>query len=299
MSNRLASRRAFLTGISSSALIARAGDAEALDYVLLAGGKISPVVLLDLTKGNTTAFQNNVVFSRSGTANYFDSTGTLQSAATGVARFPYYYNGAAWVPQGFLIEVAGTNVVLWNRDLTNAAWTKGATATVAKNQTGIDGVANSASSITGGAVSATNTVLQPITLASSARVQSAYVKRITGSGTVNMTTDGGATWTAITLTSAWARVVGPVQTLANPSVGFQVTTLNDVIAVDYVQNEQFYLSSPIATTSAAVTRATELAILTGAAASVVTAAKGTVIAETAILNSVATYPFILTFIVVI
>jgi hypothetical protein len=183
-------------------------------------------------------------------------------------------------PLGLLIEEARTNVVLWNRDLTNAAWTLGATMTRAKDQIGIDGVANSASSITGGLVSATNTILQAVVLGSSARFQSAYVKRLVGTGVVNMTTDGGTTWTAITVTSTYTRVTIPTQTLANPSVGFQIMTSTDSIAVDFVQNENgVVVTSPIFTTTAAVTRAADVAQLAGRALNLVQSAIGTLVAE--------------------
>ena len=71
-----------------------------------------PVVSLDLTQGNTPLFQANVAFTRASTATYFDSTGTLQTAAINAPRFPYAYNGSAWVPQGFLVEAGATNLYL-------------------------------------------------------------------------------------------------------------------------------------------------------------------------------------------
>ena len=130
--------------------------------------------------------------------------------------------------------------------------------TAAKNQTGVDGTATAASSLT--ATSANGTCLQAITLGSAARWQTAYVKRITGSGVINMTMDNGATWTAIPVTSSWARVAIPTQTLANPTVGFRIVTNGDAVAVDFVQNENSLLqaTSPLATTTAAVTRSNEL-----------------------------------------
>lgn len=202
--------------------------------------------------------------------------------------------GTANSPLGLLIEEARTNVALWNRDLTNAAWTLGATMTRAKNQIGIDGVANSASSITGGAVSATNTILQAITLTSSARFQSAYVKRLVGTGVVNMTLDGGTTWTAITVTSAYTRVTIPTQTLANPSVGFQVMTSTDSIAVDFVQNENgTFATSPIFTTTAAVTRAADVGVFAGLALTLLKGAKVTVVAEVSRLSAVSGSPRII------
>lgn len=154
---------------------------------------------------------------------------------------------------GLLVEDSRTNVVLWNRDLTNVVWTP-TNITAAKDQTGPDGVSNSASSLL--ATAGNGTILQSITLASSARAQSAYIKRITGTGTINMTMDNGSTWTAVTVTANWNQVSIPTQTLANPVVGFQIVTSGDAIAVDFVQNENgIFATSPIPTTTVAVARA--------------------------------------------
>lgn len=200
---------------------------------------------------------------------------TTPSAYMPTGAAAYYgprfdYDPTTLQPKGLLLEGTATNVVLWNRDLTNAAWAK-TNVTAALDQTGIDGVANSASSLT--ATAAAATALQSITLASSARAQSAFIKRLVGTGAVQMTTDGGTTWTTLTLTSSWARYSIPAQTLANPQVGFQLAASGDKIAIDFVQNEATSASSPIATVGAAVTRAADVATpaltkLTGPAASV-------------------------------
>ena len=186
---------------------------------------------------------------------------TTPSAYNPTTSAAYYgprfdYTPVTLIPLGLLAESAGTNAVLQCRDMTNVAWTK-TNATAVKDQTGIDGVASSASRITASA--ANGTVLQAITLASSARFQSAYVKRLVGAGVINMTMDNGATLTAITVTAAWTRVTIPTQTLANPTVGFQIVTNGDSIAVDFVQNETgTFATSPIWTAAAVVTRATDV-----------------------------------------
>lgn len=189
-------------------------------------------------------------FTRASTGYAETVAGTLTSFASGAPRI---------TDKGLLVEEARTNVVLWNRDLTNAAWAH-VNMTAAKDQTGPDGIANSASSLTAGAANSTS--LQTIVLASSARFDTAYVKRITGSGVVEMTMDAGATWTPITIPATWGRVSIPTQTLANPVVGFRIVTSGDAIAVDFVQNENgAFATSPIATTTASATRAADSASL--------------------------------------
>ena len=174
---------------------------------------------------------------------------------------------------------AATHIGIHNRDLTNAAWVKGATATVAKDQTGADGVANGASSFTGGAVGATNTVLQTVTLASSSRAFETYIQRLVGTGTVEMTTDNGTTWVDITssITSGWTKVRIPAQTVTNPVFGFRITTLSDKIAVDYITNTSVVDAPVIGTTTAAVTVNAD--VVTADGAGVINATEGTLWVE--------------------
>lgn len=198
----------------------------------------------DTNVGDGVPVTNYLSISRASTAWSFNSGGVLQSFANDTLRI---------TDLGLLIELNKTNVVLWNRDLTNAAWTK-TNVTATLNQTGVDGTANSATSLTSSA--ANGTCLQSITLASGSRFQSAYVKRLSGSGTINMTMDNGVTWTAITPTTNWSQMTIPSQTLANPTVGFRIVTSGDSIAVDVVQNEEgTFVTSPILTTTASVARA--------------------------------------------
>ena len=193
-------------------------------------------------------------------ATLFGSDGLIRTALANVPRIEWVDLDGDGIREspGLLLEGSRTNVVLHNRDLTNAAWVKtgGGGVTAAKDQTGIDGVANSASRIT--ATGANGTCLQSITLASSQRLQSCFIKRLVGTGNIDMTTDNGSTWTTLTVTSAWTRVKIPAQTLANPIVGFRIVTNADSVAIDYVQNETgAFESSPIAVTTTAVTRAAD------------------------------------------
>lgn len=151
-----------------------------------------------------------------------------------------------------LLEPAMTQLATWTRDLTNAAWTK-STMSTALTQTGADGAPNAATLLT--ATGANATALQAITDASAQRVTSAYVRRVTGVGAIQMTQDNGTTWTAVTITGAFTRVSIPNATVTNPTIGFRIVTNGDAIAVDFVQHEHgAYPSSPIARTSAAAGR---------------------------------------------
>jgi hypothetical protein len=136
---------------------------------------------------------------------------------------------------------------------------------------GLDGVVGAGSQVT--ASGANGTIWQLLTAASNPFTFSAYVRRVTGTGTVNMTLDAGLTWTPIALTADYQRF-SITQTILNPTAGFQLVTSGDQIVVDYTNVEQATnASSPIITTAAQASRAAET--LTGSYSSFFSAAQGT------------------------
>ncbi|MBP3955398.1 hypothetical protein J8F10_08905 [Gemmata sp. G18] len=157
---------------------------------------------------------------------------------------------------GLYAEASKTNRALHSRDLTQAsAWTVGAGASVSRNQPGadVDATPNTATLITATTGGSTATVLQSITLASSQVIFSAFVRRVSGSGTVEMTQDGGATWVDITSQLNSIIYVRPntgAATVTNPQIGFRLATTGNSIAVDFVQLEQgATVSTPKITTT--------------------------------------------------
>jgi hypothetical protein len=178
----------------------------------------------------------------------YDASYVPEYVSVGVESSPYFgagidgakYFGTDWQGApiaaanllGFRREASAINNLLHSRDLSNAAWSTKTNITAAKTATGLDGIANTATTLT--ATAADAIILQPITLASAARCASAYVKRRTGTGTISFTQDGGGSWTDITAQingSTWSRVQ-ITATLANPSVGFKISTSGDAIDVD-------------------------------------------------------------------
>ncbi len=228
-------------------------------WVIAADG-LDPALDLDFIENLSYNREGDVIgtavgalsLTRATTGYYVNRDGSLTSFASGALRYG---------DMGLLVEPARTNVVLWCRDLTNAAWTK-TNVTAAKTATGWDGVANSCTRLT--ATSANGTVSQSITLASSARWQSAWMRRVTGTGAIDFSMDGGTTYTTVYPTTAGGRVEIPTQTLANPTVVIRIATSGDEIDVDFVQNEADpgQASSPIATTTVAVTRNADVVTVT-------------------------------------
>ena len=197
-----------------------------------------------------------VTFTRSSNGWYFNSSGNLAQASSNIARFDYGTPGSTAL-QGLLIEEARTNKALQCRDLTQSAWTK-SNATASLNQTGLDGSSNTASSLT--ATSANATALQTVTQSATNSVFSVYLKRITGTGTIQLTQDNGSTYTTVTLTASWQRFTLSAQSTTNPTFGIKMVTSGDAVAWDCAQFEAgTFATSPILTTSASVTRALDVA----------------------------------------
>lgn len=196
---------------------------------------------LELGTTATEYFPTNINTPR------FDWASTASTGAGTIASpyvIPLIANSTS---NGLLIEEARTNRILWCRDATQSNWTK-TNVTVAKTQTGIDGVANSASSLT--ASSANGTCIQTITLTSGSRTGSVYLKRITGTGNVQITLDGTTYSTVDLSTSEWRRIVLS-GTVTNPTVGIRIVTSGDAVAMDFAQIEDGgFATSPIMTTSA-------------------------------------------------
>jgi len=122
---------------------------------------------------------------------------------------------------------------LWGGDLTNAAWVK-TNMTALKDQPGVDGTANAASSLL--ATAADATVLQNFVLASSTQLYQVAIKRLIGTGPVSMTVDNGVTWTDITAQitggASYAVAYMVQAAVTNPTIGFKISTSGDKIAVD-------------------------------------------------------------------
>lgn len=200
-----------------------------------------------------------------------DSAITTTRAFTGYAQtssglwVPFASNAPRITNNGLLIEELRQAIQLWARDLTNAAWVK-SNITATLDQIGADGVVNSATRLT--ATSSNGTCLQSITSASAARTFSPLVKRITGSGGVYISQDGGSSYTDITASLSLTGFYRPslTQTVTNPQIGFKLGTSGDEITVDFTQLEAgTFATSPIPTTTVAVTRAADNIVLKGAA----------------------------------
>ena len=218
-------------------------------------------------------------------ARRFNSAGLIESVASGIPRLDYYTSGGVTGCPALLVEPAATNLALHSRDLTNAVWS-GTNVTTAKNALGADGVASGATRLT--ATAASGTVLQAISHASQSRVFSAYVRRVTGTGAIQMTTNGGTNWDTVTISSLYTQVACAAQTVASGTIGFRMAVSGDVIEVDFTQGEVGpAFTSPIPTTTASGSRSADTILVSGAVSGSIGQTQGTIYCEFEVTNNTA------------
>lgn len=129
--------------------------------------------------------------SRNTTATRVNSSGLIESVASGVPRID-------WLGQScpaLLVEPAATNSALWSRDLSVSGTWAASGITAVRNAVGADGVASGATTLTSTAASAT--ITQNISHASQSRIFSAYMRRVSGTGQIELTTNGGTNWQVV------------------------------------------------------------------------------------------------------
>jgi hypothetical protein len=208
--------------------------------------------------------------TRATTATRVNESGLVESVASGIPRLDYPIGGGC---PSLLIEPAATNLALHSRDLTNAVWS-GTTVTTAKNAVGADGTASGATTIT--ATAASGRVLQALSHASQSRVFSAYIRRVTGTGAIQLTTNGGTNWDTVTITSGYTQVASVARTVASGTVGIRLAVSGDVIEVDFTQGEVGPVAtSPIPTTAGTGSRNADVINLSGAVSGCIGQTEGT------------------------
>lgn len=144
--------------------------------------------------------------------------------------------------QGLLIEPAATQILATAdiRDMTTANWTLGATLTRARTSVGADGVANTATRLTSTGAAATAIITTLITAAATSRTYSALVRRVTGTGVIQISQDNFATNTDVTAlvpADGAYHLVAMTQSQLNAVMGFKLLTNTDAIDVDFNQFE--------------------------------------------------------------
>ncbi len=79
---------------------------------------------LKLDFDQTTTLPTGISFTRATNGTFFNSSGVLTTAGSGVARFDHRLEGTTWVNKGLLIEEQRTNLALRSEEFNDAYWTK-------------------------------------------------------------------------------------------------------------------------------------------------------------------------------
>lgn len=166
---------------------------------------------------------------------------------------------------GLMVEEQQTNNLLRARDFSVAATWVPVGVTVTSPAAGGRDLSTIPNRLTATAPNAT--LLQTLALSAATRVSSIDVKRVTGTGDIQMTRDG-TNWTTLDSTvcfdddwvalapssSSWVRCALSSSQL-NPVIGLRIVTSGDAVDVDWAQDETGALpTSRIFTTTTAATR---------------------------------------------
>ena len=92
------------------------------------GGGIFSLAPLDLRFALQKTLDPRVTFTRASSGTYVGSDGLVKTATTNEARFDH--NPTTGESLGLLVEEARTNLVTWSQDLSNADWTKASSTIV-------------------------------------------------------------------------------------------------------------------------------------------------------------------------
>lgn len=178
---------------------------------------------------------------------------------------------------GYLAEGSRQNRCLYSQDFTNAAWVSGGGGIAVTPNTAVapDGT-TTADTLT--ASGANGTLIQDLGVVASAnKAGGLYLKRKTGTGNIDLTLDGGSTWTTVAVTSSWL-LLEKTQTLADEDFGIRIVTSGDAVYAWQAQVETAaFISSVIPTTTAAVTR--NASVISYPSSGNIVAAAGTIYLE--------------------
>jgi len=207
----------------------------------------------DYSAGSATATYA-VTRSASTPATYFNSSGVMITETTTAPRYTKgFYDALGWhLGGGLLIEQAATNLVPDSADMSAASWTV-TNATVTANTTTSPDSGVNADTLT--ATAANGTML--LTSAVSSKTFSVFIKRKTGTGNIQITSNSGTAWTTVTLPeSGWGYFVSPQETSTSQTCGVRIVTSGDEV---YVWGAQFettgdYSTTYIPTSGGSVTR---------------------------------------------
>lgn len=257
---------------------------------------VRPTLLLDFA--NSKIVDSRIAFTRASTATRINQNGLIETVASGAARIDY--DPVTLACKGLLIEESRTNLLTYSEQFDNAAWTPGANiATVSANSTVAPDGTTTADTLTAGTVDYMRQTLVTVANDSASYTLSVYLKQgsaaksglyILFSGGTNKSYSATITWATLSIVDTYSQ--GTVVSLTSIGDGYYRATLTGannssgnttlvarinpaaensggggtgtVIAWGAQLEAGSFPTSYIPTTSAQVTRAADVATMTGA-----------------------------------
>jgi len=222
---------------------------------------------LDFTTG---VLDPRLSFTRSTTATYINSEGYVTTMAAAPTNDPtkarFDYDPTTLQPRGLLIEGTSNNLLNWSESFASSGGTNNnwGDSSISRT-TGQTDPANGTTAIRFTASAGNATVISSAAIGTSAqRTFSIWLRRVTGTGNIQFTTDNGTTWTTQAITSSWVRYTFPATTAAQ-RVGIRIVTSADAIEMWGAMLEDGSGSSSYIPTGASQgSRALDLCYIAGA-----------------------------------
>ncbi len=180
---------------------------------------------LDFTTG---VLDPRLTFTRSTTGTFTNASGLVASAAINTPRFDY--DPTTRQPRGLLIEGSASNLLNWSESFASSGGTNNnwGDSSISRT-TGQTDPAGGTTAIRFTASAGNATVISSAAIGTSAqRTFSIWLRRVTGTGTIEFTTNNGTTWTTQAITSSWVRYTFTATTAAQ-RVGIRIVTSGDAI----------------------------------------------------------------------
>lgn len=174
------------------------------------------------------------------------------------ARFDY--DPTTLAPRGLLMEGTTTNLLNWSETFATSGGTNNnwADTNLTRNSTNNTSPRNDATALRVTASAANGTLISSTAIGTSAqRKLSVWLRRVSGTGSIQYTLDNGTNWTTQAITGSWVRYTFAATTAAQ-RVGFRIVTSGDSIEIWGAQLEVgFESSSYIQTASSQVQRSSD------------------------------------------
>ena len=254
---------------------------------------------LDLNFAGTKTLDPRVTFTRASSGTYVGSDGLIKTAITNEPRFDH--NPTTGESLGLLVEEARTNLLTYSEEL-DTGWTNASGATwqyssgVSPADTttalGVDGLSGTVVLSSGSSLYKTGVVVS----GSTTYTFSVYVKAKAGTFSnvvlrLSEANGNSTTSSSFTVTTSWQRIAFTVTTAAGATSVSTVIGTSSSTANLFIWGAQLevgaFPTSYIPTTTATVTRAADVASITGSNfSSFYNQAEGTVFADASGVNNI-------------